>query len=487
MSEKGAAKLRPRLGVSLLAGTLVILLAIVLLFGLLQAPHRRHPHLLRVPCMANLRQLGLALALYARDNGDQYPLAGQWCDLLTAQYNRETGKAAEGFRQTYRCPKLSTDGWGYAINPNARPNGHPNVVLVFESDAGWNGLGGPESLVTARHRGDGCNVLFVDGSVRFVKVDELAHLRWTDEDRLGPELRNARRPQNDEALEYWLENMIWYHRFSTEEVRAATGLTDEEIAAAQQRFEIWPDGRPARDANAPLLVLPYPGGRHPRIGFLEGAIDPQRETKFSVFTPWDPNSYVVVDVPEAIWSNLGLTYLAHTHIDTIWTEQGIQLPKLEWNRHADGSLDITRTLPNGLAFGVTVRPTREAVRMEMWLRNGTEQTLSDLRVQNCVMPKMAAGFSARTNDNKVFTNPYVACRSEDGHRWIITAWEGCERPWGNEDCPCFHSDPKFPDLAPGQEHHLAGWLSFHEGDDIEGEFARIEAAGWRLNQTSPKL
>ena len=70
-------------------------------------------------------------------------------------------------------------------------------------------------------------------------------------------------------------------------------------------------------------MLPYPGGRHPRIGFLEGAIDPQRETKLSVFTPWHDSSYVVADVPEAIWSNLGLTYLAHTHIPTIWTAQKI--------------------------------------------------------------------------------------------------------------------------------------------------------------------
>ncbi|MBN1506967.1 MAG: hypothetical protein JW955_08980 [Sedimentisphaerales bacterium] len=228
-----------------------------------------------------------------------------------------------------------------------------------------------------------------------------------------------------------------------------------------------------------LFILPYPGGRHPRIGFLEGAVDPQRETKFSVFTPWDPNSYVVVDVPEAIWSNLGLTYLAHKHIDTIWTKQGIELPKLEWNRRVDGSLDIERTLPNGIAFGVKAVPTKEAVRMEMWLRNGTEQRLTDLRVQICVMTKMAAGFAAQTNENKVFTNPYVACRSENGKRWIVTAWESCDRPWGNEQCPCFHSDPKFPDLEPGQTHRLHGWLSFHEGNDIQAEFARIEATGWR--------
>jgi hypothetical protein len=174
-----------------------------------------------------------------------------------------------------------------------------------------------------------------------------------------------------------------------------------------------------------------------------------------------------------------LTYLAHTHIDTIWTKQGIALPKLEWNRRADGSLDIERKLPNGIAFGVTVVPSREAVRMEMWLENGTPAKLTDLRVQNCVMTKMAAGFAAQTNDNKVFTDPYVACRSEDGKRWIITAWEGCQRPWGNADCPCFHSDPKFPDLEPGQRARLRGWLSFYEGPDVQGEFARIEATGWR--------
>jgi len=289
---------------------------------------------------------------------------------------------------------------------------------------------------------------------------------------------NYRRPRAEADLEYWLENMILYHRFTDEEIRAATGLTEKEVEAAKKRFDIRQDNRPKRAEDGPLLVLPYPGGRHPRIGFLEGAIDPQRETKFSVFTPWDANSYVVVDLPEAIWSNLGLTYLAHTHIDTIWTKQGIELPKLEWNRRPDGTLDIERKLPNGIAFGAKVRPAREAVRMEMWLKNETDQKLSDLRIQICVMTKMTAGFEQQTNENKVFTNPYVACRSSDGKRWIITAWENCNRPWGNPKCPCFHSDPKFPDLEPGQTYRLHGWLSFYEGTDIAAEFKRIEATGW---------
>jgi len=293
----------------------------------------------------------------------------------------------------------------------------------------------------------------------------------------GP--NGSRRPGNDDELRYWLQNMVWYHRFTNEEITAATDLTNVEIAAAMNKFDVRRDNRPEPNKADTLTVLPYPGRRHPRIGFLEGAIDPQRETKFSVFTPWDRDSYVVVDVPEAIWSNLGLTYLAHTHIDTIWTKQGITLPKLEWQRGSNGALDIERELPNGIAFGVNVRPTKGAVLMEMWLRNGTKQRLSDLRIQNCVMTKMAAGFEQQSNENKVFTNPYVACRSSDGKRWIITTWQSCHRPWGNKDCPCFHSDPKFPDLEPGQTAHLHGGLWFYEGRDIEAEFKRIEATPWR--------
>jgi hypothetical protein len=294
-----------------------------------------------------------------------------------------------------------------------------------------------------------------------------------------PAPSNARRPGSDEELRYWLENMVRHHRFTIAEVSEATGISAEEVAAALARFAIKAGDGPAPPAAAPLLVLPYPGGRHPRIGFLKGAIRPQRETKVSVFMPWDPASYVVADVPEAIWSNLGLTYLAHTHIPTVFDKQGVQLPPLEWNRRADGTLDLERRLPNGIVFGTKVAPSPEAVRMEMWLTNGTAEPLSDLRVQNCVMLKAAASFNAQTNDNKVLANPYVAARSDDGTRWIITAWNPCHRPWANAPVPCLHSDPKFPDCPPGETRRLRGWLSFYQGTDIHAEFARIEQTGWR--------
>ncbi len=296
--------------------------------------------------------------------------------------------------------------------------------------------------------------------------------------QLGNLLTNFRRPTDDADLRFWLENMLLDHRFTTAEVSATTGLTPDEIARAVDRLGIAGRSAPARSPDSPLRVLPYPGGRHPRIGFLEGAVAPQRETKISVFTPWNDSGYVVADVPEAIWSNLGLTYLAHSHIDTIWTRQGVTLPPLEWNRHADGSLDFERTLPNGIAFGTRIVPAADAVRMETWLRNGTAEPLSQLRLQNCVMLKGAPEFAAQTDTNKVLRGPYAACRSADGQRWVITAWQPLDATWQNPPLPCMHSNGRLADCPPGETVRAVGWLSFYEGTDIEAELDRIENSEW---------
>jgi hypothetical protein len=282
-----------------------------------------------------------------------------------------------------------------------------------------------------------------------------------------------RRPADEDDLRFWIQNMAT-HRYSVGEMSEVLGLSTNEVTAARARWAI----QPARALNL-VTVLPYPGGRHPRIGFLDGAIDPQRETKFSVFTPWDSSSYVVVDLPEAIFSNLGLTYLAHTHVPTLWTMKGVSLPPLEWTRQPDGSLESERVLPNRIAFGATVKPTTHSVLMELWLRNGTDKPLTGLGVQNCVMLKAAAGFNQQTNANKVFALPYIACRSPETNRWIITAWEHCDRTWANPPVPCMHSDPKFPDCAAGETKRLRGRLSFYEGEDVHAEFKRLESLGWR--------
>ncbi|MDP6557574.1 MAG: polysaccharide deacetylase family protein [Pirellulaceae bacterium] len=290
---------------------------------------------------------------------------------------------------------------------------------------------------------------------------------------------NYRTPSDEQELKYWLHNMAVVHQFANSEISTATGLTTEEVKSALRRFGFDSSTAPASDR---LTTLPYPGGRHPRIGFRDGAMRPQRETKFSVFTPWDSRSYAVVDVPEAIWVKRGdsreLLYLAHTHVPTMWSRQNIALPPMEWERRDDGSLWIERKLPNGVAFGAHVKPQATHVAMELWLTNRTDATLSGLRVQNCVMLREAVGFNALDTANRVEQTPYAAVHNDAGNRWIITAWQHCVRPWSNSYCPCMHSDPQFPDCAPGQTQRLRGWFSFYEGTDIKAEFARIAATQW---------
>ncbi|MCA9213434.1 MAG: hypothetical protein KDB27_10240 [Planctomycetales bacterium] len=284
-----------------------------------------------------------------------------------------------------------------------------------------------------------------------------------------------------EQLKRWIQNMVWYHDYRDEHIAIATGLSVENVKKLRHAMNVSRANIPKPPANSPLLMLPYPGGRHPRIGFLDGALQPQRETKISVFAPWDQSSYVVIDVPEAIWSNLGLTYLAHTHVDTIWSTKNIKLPQLEWQLLDDGSLRLERKLPNGIVFGSRTKAHRDHVQMEMWLTNGTNEKLSDLRVQNCVMLRFAKGFEQQTNDNKVIRESYVACHNESSTRWLITAWEPNHRPWSNPPCPCLHSDPKFSDCDPGETKRLRGWFSFFEGSDINAEIKRIDETGWKAH------
>src|SRR5690606_15066236 len=97
-------------------------------------------------------------------------------------------------------------------------------------------------------------------------------------------------------LRFWLENMLVHHGYAFEEVAEVTGWDVDTVKQIAQAAAF---GREALDrAQKPgLKLLPYPGGRHPRIGFLDGAIAPQRGTKASIFAPWEGGGYAVLDVP----------------------------------------------------------------------------------------------------------------------------------------------------------------------------------------------
>jgi len=58
---------------------------------------------------------------------------------------------------------------------------NPRTVLLFESDAGWNGVGSLSNVPSQRHRlanSPAIVVIYVDGSVRVVPIAQLAFERW---------------------------------------------------------------------------------------------------------------------------------------------------------------------------------------------------------------------------------------------------------------------------------------------------------------------
>ena len=128
-------------------------------------------------CRLNLSELRKAMLVYANNHDGKYPRPDKWCDLLV-----QGGYVTE---EQLVCPGGGKDRSHYAINPNAEPNSPPDMVLLFETNEGWNQFGGPELLNTENHkthiRGY-FQILFNNGRVRFLWTDQLSELKWKVEE-----------------------------------------------------------------------------------------------------------------------------------------------------------------------------------------------------------------------------------------------------------------------------------------------------------------
>ncbi len=176
-----------------------------------------------IMCGTHMSALGKALIVYANDNDDRFPTPDKWCDLLIEH--------VDAVPKIFICPQSDTvyGESSYAMNFNLIGKKIDEVpadtVMVFETDLGkeagqrkelvssreffeflslsetegkqkvyggrWNQVGGPIDVTLEHHKGEGCNVLFVDGHVEFEK--SIDGLRWevnevTVESEAGVEL-----------------------------------------------------------------------------------------------------------------------------------------------------------------------------------------------------------------------------------------------------------------------------------------------------------
>ena len=269
---------------------------------------------------------------------------------------------------------------------------------------------------------------------------------------------------------FWLENMMTHHRYTAEEAAGVLGYSVEETQRQAEKY-----APQIQAGSGKILALPYPGGRHPRIGFLDGAVDPLRGTKISLFPPWEDGGYVVLDVPEAIFSNLGLLFLAHTHVPTIWDDQNLLQENRDWGKKGD-DWSQQRELPNNVALGATVMPTATGADVLVWLQNDSPGELTKLRTQVCLMLKGAPGFEAQSEAGQMLGERVAAIKADGADRYILVGFEHCGRTWGNTQCPCIHSDPVLPDAASGARVQVRGKVQFYEGQDVETAIAELESS-----------
>jgi prepilin-type processing-associated H-X9-DG protein len=125
----------------------------------------------QLKCGTNLYGFGKAMLLYSEQFEGRYPPADKWCDMLV--------KYGDVSSKQFKCPQDKKIDCSYSYNPCCEPNSPADTVLLFESIGGWNGYGGLE-LIQPIHQGKkGCNILFNDGHVAFVKLEDIPKLNWT--------------------------------------------------------------------------------------------------------------------------------------------------------------------------------------------------------------------------------------------------------------------------------------------------------------------
>ncbi len=126
-----------------------------------------------IACINNMKQLALGVRMYATDHNNQLPPAATWCDAVQKYV---------GNPKVFCCPSDPNRRSAYAFN--AKLDGKkdneidPQTVLLFESEAGWNGAGGAEKLAPRRHSSGIVNVALADGAVMSVSRSRLGTLRW---------------------------------------------------------------------------------------------------------------------------------------------------------------------------------------------------------------------------------------------------------------------------------------------------------------------
>jgi hypothetical protein len=117
---------------------------------------------LRMRCAANLKNQWYRFRFYnmhealrqndpSLRNQTLYPTPTHWCDDILRHYPVFGIGIGRWNAKPHVCPSAVEGKNHYAMNPNCKPDSPPDMVLLFETRAGWNENGGPELFTFDNH------------------------------------------------------------------------------------------------------------------------------------------------------------------------------------------------------------------------------------------------------------------------------------------------------------------------------------------------
>jgi len=156
------------------SGTFLLLIPIMAAM-LLPALAKAKAKAQSIHCMSNVKQLNLAIIMYADDHQGQFPSADKWCDLVKPYLG--------GSDAAFRCGSAPNDRCSYAFNAALAGLKLPDVlspaqtILVFSSANGWNSSGDSSALKPHSH-GNAFTYGCVDGHAEIRRPGSQTTLKW---------------------------------------------------------------------------------------------------------------------------------------------------------------------------------------------------------------------------------------------------------------------------------------------------------------------
>jgi len=183
---------------TILSGLAVVMIPFVAIFAAILFPvfHQARGKAQQATCLANMKQLNLGVLMFAEDHQGKLPDADRWADEIMPYVHN---------KKIFLCPRQREKDAisGYAFNRAlsgrnlAEINDPAQLVLIFESDQGWNASGDISALPAEPRHVRGDNYGFGDGHARWVTREEAGSLVWEPSTEPLPESQGTEQHDGD--------------------------------------------------------------------------------------------------------------------------------------------------------------------------------------------------------------------------------------------------------------------------------------------------